>query len=123
MSPFKFILRLTLTIALLWILNTYASQYVQMKGGTAAYLVIGAVLTILNMIVRPVLNVLAFPLKLFATLLALIIANTAFLWIAQYVLVLLAPPTVALIVPTGLSGYIIAALLLGFGNWVIKEIL
>ena len=123
MSPLRFVLRLIYTILLLWVMTLYLPQYVRVEGGSAAYLVIGTVLTVLNMIVRPLLNAISFPLKLFATLLALILVNTVFLWIAESTLALLATPNVTLVVADGLMSYIMAALLIGFGNWLIKEIL
>lgn len=123
MSPTRLALRAVLTMALVWLMAEYLPQYLGVAGGIAAIIVIGALLTLLNLFVRPILNVITFPLKLFATILAIILANAAFLWIVMRMTELMDPTMIRFEVRGGILGWVVVSLLLGIMNWVLKEIL
>ena len=122
-SPTRLALRALLTMALVWVMATYLPQYLGITGGIAAIIVIGALLTLLNLFVRPLLNVITFPLKLFATILAIVLANAVFLWLVMQVIARMDPTLIQLEVRGGILGWVIVSLLLGIMNWVLKEIL
>jgi putative membrane protein len=119
----RFLIRIVLMAALVAIMAKLIPQYFEVKGGIPAFAIIGVALALLNILVRPVLNILTFPLKLFATILAIVIANAAFLWFLEATIAQLDPTLVQLQILGGAEGWILVALILGFGNWVVKEIL
>ncbi len=123
MSPTRLALRALLTMALVWLMAKYLPQYLSISGGIAAIIVTGALLTLLNLFVRPLLNIITFPLKLFATIIAIILANAAFLWIVMWVTDRLDPTLIQFDVRGGIVGWVVVSLLLGLMNWILKEIL
>ena len=121
--PLQVLLRFLLTVALVWALSEYLTEYVFISGGFVAYIVIGALLTLMNIIVRPLLKLITLPLKLVATILAIILVNGVFLWIT-YQLVLLMDPNIAMFeILGGIGGWIVVALILGIANWLMKLVL
>lgn len=123
MTPTRLALRALLTMALIWLMATYLPQYLGITGGIAAVIVTGALLTLLNLFVRPLLNIVTFPLKLFATIIAIILANAAFLWIVMWVTERMDPTLIQFQVRGGLVGWFVISLMLGTMNWVLKEVL
>jgi putative membrane protein len=121
-SPLRLFFRFILNIVLIWFLATYLDEYLAVSGGITAFIVIGALITLMNLIVRPILGLLTFPLKLFATILAIIIVNGGFLWIT-YQIVKLMEPQIGMQILGGIGGWIVLSLVLGVANWVMKEIL
>src|SRR3989338_6700450 len=118
--PVQVLLRFLLTVALVWALSEYLTEYVFISGGFVAYIVIGALLTLMNIIVRPLLKLITLPLKLVATILAIILVNGVFLWIT-YQLILLMDPNIAMFeILGGIGGWIVVALILGIANWLVK---
>lgn len=122
-SPTRLALRVLLTMALVWALGMYLPQYVSLSDGIMSAVTVGALLSLLNMFVRPVLNVITFPLKLFATIIAIILANAAFLWIVMQIVALMNPLIVSFQVTGGAIGWIVVSLIIGLANWILKELL
>jgi putative membrane protein len=122
-APIRLIVRLLLTIALVWALPVILPGFITIEGGLAAIALIGVTLTLLNIIVRPIINILTFPLKLFMTVLAIILANAAFLWFLMKLVGMMDQQTVRFVIEGGVWGWIVVSLVLGLANWIIKEIL
>lgn len=122
-APLRLTIRLVLTIGLVWCLSIFLEQYFFVDGGLAAYIIIGSLLTLMNVITRPILHVVLFPFKLIATLPALMVVNAGFLWLTQYVARMMDPTLVTLVIDGGIAGWILVAVILGLANWVFKEIL
>lgn len=120
--PLRLVLRYVLTIALLWGLARLVPDYLVIEGSWMALPTVAALLMLLNMFARPVLNVLTLPLKLVMTLAAIVLANAVFLWILQGIAERFDPERVLLIVQGGIGGWLVVALLLGLGNWVLHKI-
>ena len=80
------IIRAILNTLLIFALATYLPQYIGAAGGWASLFIVGGVVTLLNILVRPLLNIVTFPLRLLTTLVAIILVNAVFLWITQQVL-------------------------------------
>ena len=97
--------------------------YFFLSGGLPAYVVVGALLTLMNVIVRPLLNLVTFPLKLLATILAIILVNGIFIWLTYQIVLLMDPNLVTLEIIGGLGGWIVVTLVIGIANWVMKFIL
>lgn len=117
------ILRTILTILLVWVLGRNLPQYVTLIGGIPAAVIVGSLLTLMNVLVRPLINAAVWPLKLFATLPALIISNCGFLWITIQIASGLNPKVVQFQVVPGVWNWVVVAFLLGIANWLLKHML
>lgn len=120
--PARVLLRAVLNIGLVWFLATKLEAYFHLTGGIQAYVIVGSLLTLLNIFVRPLLAIITFPLKLFATLLAIIIVNGVFVQLVDYIVQRMQPELVTLNIYGGLWGWIVVAVVLGIGNWVMKVV-
>lgn len=121
--PLKIAIRAALTIALVWAMATYVDQYFLLTGGWRAYVIVGALITLLNILVRPLLALVTIPLRLFAGILAVIVVNGLFIWLTQYLVLKMDPTVVRLEIFGGIWGWIVVAATIGFANWVMKEML
>lgn len=116
------VLRTLLTILLIWFMGKNLPEYVLLKGGIPAAVIVGSLLTLLNILVRPLLNAAIWPIKLFATMPALILSNCAFLWLTMQIASGLNPKVVQFSVIPGTWNWIVVALILGIANWFLKKI-
>ena len=116
----RILLKFAINVGLAALLATQFSQYFQLTGGGRAYVIVGALLTILNLVLRPVLELLTLPLKLFATILAIIIVNAAFVQFVVWTVQEMDTELISLQIAGGLLGWAIIAVILGLGNWVSK---
>ena len=121
-APARILITAILSVLLVWGLQNYLGQYFVLTGGWAALITVGALLTLMNMLVRPVLDIVALPLKFFMTFLAIILANAAFLWIVLQITDRMDPSIVTLRIAGGLMGWIVISLILGLANWIMKEL-
>jgi len=121
--PLKITIKTILNVALVWAMATYLDQYFALTGGWRAIIIVGALLTLLNLLVRPILAVLTLPLKLFATILAVIITNGIFVWVVHLLVLKMDPAIVGLEIFGGIWGWIVVAAAIGFANWIMKEII
>ena len=124
MSPaLRLLLRALLTITLVWAMTRWIPQYFTLTGGIFAIIAIGALLTLLNLFVRPLLAIITFPLKLFATLLAIIAVNGAFIWITHVATLRMDASLVTMTIGGGITGWVVVASLLGAANFLMKLVL
>ena len=121
--PLKITIKAILNVALVWAMATYLDQYFALTGGWRAIIIVGALLTLLNLLVRPILAVLTLPLKLFATILAVIVVNGIFVWLVHLLVLKMDPAIVGLEIYGGVWGWIVVAAAIGFANWIMKEII
>ena len=108
---------------MVWVMRTYLAAFFAMTGDLAGMIVVGALLTLMNIIVRPVLNLVTIPLKLFATVLAIIVVNGAFVQMTVLIVEKMDPTVVTLAVQGGLVGWVVVAIVFGVGNWLLKATL
>lgn len=120
--PARVLLRALLNIGLVWFMAVKLSSYFQLTGDWQAYIVVGSLLTLMNIFVRPLLAVVTLPLKLFATILAIIIVNGAFVQLTVFIVQNMQPELVTLEIYGGLWGWIVVSVVLGVGNWLMKII-
>lgn len=118
--PAKIIIRFALNVGLVWLLQEKLGTTFVMSGGTHAWVVVGALLTLMNVIVRPILNVIALPLKLFAGIFAVIVVNAIFIQLTVSIVAKMDPEVVTLTIQNGLTGWVVVAIILGIGNWLMK---
>jgi putative membrane protein len=121
-APLRILLRFLLTIVLLWALVSF-TPYLDLGYGWSSLIVIGALVTLLNLLVRPLLEILTLPLRFFATLLAFIIVNGLVVWLLYAVSQRMDTTMVTFAIQGGILGWAVVALVLGFGNWAMKEML
>jgi uncharacterized membrane protein YvlD (DUF360 family) len=76
----------------------------------------------MNLLVRPVLNVIAIPLHILASLLTLILVNGIFIAITMWIADQLEAELVVMDI-IGFSGWIVVPIVLGAANWVMKVVL
>lgn len=122
-APAKLVLLWVLTIGLVYILSNFLDRIFFLQGGLAAYIIIGSLITLMNILVRPILNIVFFPFKLIFGLIGLIAANGLFLWLTEKIAERMDPSIVILTVDQGIGGWLLLALILGLANWVMKEVL
>jgi putative membrane protein len=119
--PLRILLRLILTIVLIWAMQEYLYDYFRVTGGIPAWIVIASLLTLMNLLVRPVLNVIALPLHFLAAILAFILVNAIFMGITVWITGRMEPDLVTMEIQ-GPQGWIVVPIVLGFANWVMKHI-
>lgn len=121
--PMRLTAGFVLTIGLLWGMVVYLPEYFVITGGIPALIILGALLTLMNIFILPVLNIISFPLKLLATLITIIALNLFFLWLLTVFAARLDPKFVVLSVKGGIDGWLIVSTVLGLGHWVLKHTL
>ena len=122
-APARLVMRLLLTIGLVYVLSTFLDRIFFLSGGLPAIIIIGSLLTLMNFLVRPILHILFLPFTLIFGLIGHIAANGLFLWLTQWITDKMDPTIVVLTIDQGVGGWILLALILGLANWVMKEIL
>lgn len=118
----RIVIRTLANIGLVYAMNAIIPVYFQVIGSWAAFILIGILLGFLNVLVRPILDLVTLPLKLFATLLAVIIVNGVILWLTYRITLLMDPNIVMLVIGGGIGGWVIASIVLGTGNWILKHL-
>jgi len=119
--PLRILLRLILTIVLIWAIQKYLYEYFLVTGGLPAWIVIASLLTLMNLLVRPLLNIIALPLHFLAAILAFILVNGIFMGITVWITGHMEPDLLTMDI-RGFQGWVIVPVVLGFGNWVMKMI-
>lgn len=119
-ASLRLALRAILNIVLVWILATFFSDYFLLGGGWVGVVAVGALLTLLNIIVRPILDIALLPLKLFAMALAFVAVNGLFVWILLWISDHFDASVATLDIRGGLGGWLMIAIVLGLGNWLMK---
>jgi len=89
------------------------------EGSWIAPVIAGATITILNMLVKPILKLLSFPLIFISAGLFLIVINAFILYLTQYIIKVMDIANVVMHVDTLLT-YVFAAIIFGLSNWVIN---
>lgn len=116
----KLLLKFVLTLVLLYLMSTFLDQYFSIQGGLIAFLIIGLLITLMNAVVRPLINLVLLPFKFFIGFIAVLVANAFFLWVTERIVEHMDPTVVILRVDQGLGGWLLIAVVLGLGNWVMK---
>lgn len=119
--PTRLILRTVFNMVVVWLMAEFLSEYFQLSGGIAAVIIVGALITLLNLLARPILSLITMPLKLFATILALMIVNGVFVQLVHVITSKMDPTLVRLEIFGGLLGWTIVAMVFGITNWVAQK--
>jgi putative membrane protein len=119
----RLLLRFLLNGLLVWYMSTYLPQYFDLRGGLIAIIIVAALVTLLNVVVRPILTLITLPFRLFAAVIALIIVNGIFMWLVYVCTQLMDPSFIILTIYGGLLGWLITAIVFGLGNWMMRMML
>jgi putative membrane protein len=120
---YRLVFRFLLTILLVWLLDYYYGAHFIVEGGWFAIIAMAAIITLLNTIVRPVLELITLPLKFFAHILAFVVVNGLIVWMLVSISDHLDSSAVSLNILGGFLEWTFIAVVLGFSNWIMKEIL
>lgn len=120
--PTRIIFQWVLTIGLVWLLSTNLEQYFYLTGGIPAYIIIASLLTLMNLIIRPLLRIIFAPFHLVFGLIATILMNWLFLFIIQKIAEKMDAAVVTLTFFGGFTGWMILAVIFGVSNWAMKMV-
>jgi uncharacterized membrane protein YvlD (DUF360 family) len=120
--PVRIVFQWVLTIALVWFLSINLEQYFLLNGGLPAYIIIGSLLTLMNLIVRPLLHILFAPFHFIFGMIATIMMSWLFLWITLKIANQMDPTILLFGLNGGVGGWIVVSLILGIANWLMKII-
>lgn len=87
-------------------------------GGIPTYLIVGAIVGALNIVAKPILKILSFPLIFLTGGLFLIVINALILYFAQHLLTIMDFTGLSMTVDKPLT-YLFAAAIFGVANWLI----
>ena len=111
------------------VLNTVSVAIVQqilddfvITGGVPAFVLIGVIIGLLNLFLKPLLKVLSLPFIFLTAGLFVIVVNAVILWFAEVLVRGLAIGQIALSID-GMFTYVAAVLLLGFFNYLFQKII
>src|SRR3989344_208472 len=116
----RLLIKSILNMLLVWGLSYIIPMYFVVTGGWLAYIVIGALISLLNFFVRPIIYLISLPFKLFATVLALIIVNGLFVQLLYEASLFFDQTLLTLDIRGGLIGWSIVAIAFGLFNWLMK---
>ncbi len=122
-APVRLLIHFLATLALVWVLDRVLSQYFVLTGGWQAMITVAALITLMNILVRPVLAIVTLPLKFFAHILTLILVNAVFLYLTLKIVDLMDTSFVLISIEGGVVGWVVVSLIFGFVNWALKDTL
>lgn len=122
--PFlRLLFRFLLTLVLVWVMDRYLDSYILITGGWKGFAIVAGIITVLNLLVRPILDLIVLPLRLLATILSIIVVNAAILWITVWLVDQLPGSLVGVTVLGGIAGWLILSIVLGLAKWVMSLLL
>lgn len=121
--PLRILLHVAITTLLFWALDVYLPQYVGITGGWPAYLILGIILALLNILVRPLLDLIAAPIKFIAGLIALILVNGVFLWLLVTIAEKIDPDVATFEIRGGVLGWIVVAVIFALLKTVLRMLI
>jgi putative membrane protein len=91
-------------------------------GGALGYVLIGIVIGLLNLIVKPFLNLVSLPIIFLTGGLFSMVINALILWLSQEIIEIMAISTITFAI-TGTVTYIVAVIVFGILNSVFHKVL
>ena len=94
----------------------------EITGGVMGYVLVGVIIGLLNLFVKPILNVLSLPFIFLTIGLFIIIINAAILWLAEFVVEFLGVGGITFTI-TGIGTYVVAVISLGIVNYIFQKLI
>lgn len=121
----KFILTLLITIILNGVVFYFLDKHLFLEkltvtGGYQGYAIVGALFGLVNALLKPILTLLTYPLRVFTLGLIKFTINGGLLWSMVYILDFLDIANTTLRIESVLT-YILAGLVLGIVNYIISR--
>lgn len=91
-------------------------------GGAWGFIVVGSIIGLLNLFLKPILRVLSLPFIFLTVGLFLVLINAVILWLAQQLVSFLELEGITFIVE-GMVTYVVAVLLLGVFNYLFQKLI
>ena len=107
-----FLVRIMGNSAALYVANWFVPGFV-VRGGIKEYLMAGIILGLLNMVVRPVLKTITFPIIILTLGIFILVLNALMLWIVDYIF--------DFIIIQSLWALAWATITVGIVNWFISK--
>ncbi|MEQ1849856.1 MAG: phage holin family protein [Candidatus Peribacteraceae bacterium] len=120
--PFLIVLKFLANSILMYALHTYMPTYVTIFGGMAAYVIIGALLTLMNLFVRPILKIATAPARFIFGLPFVVLLNAGFFWLTYQIVLRMDPTLVVLAVSGGWWEWVVVSVIVGLVNWGMKKL-
>jgi len=115
------LIRLVLNAGTLYLITYLLPEDVIYTGGVKFFVVAGLFMTIINLVIKPILKILALPFVILTAGLFMIFINAFLLWFLKYALDIVKFQDVSLVIHTK-GGYLVAGLLFGLLNWILNAI-
>jgi len=102
--------------ALWFVANYLLPEALTIEGGTIAYIYIGVVFSILNLIIKPILNLVTFPLRILTLGAIVILIHAIMLYLLQEVINTLELFQATMTIHGGIVNFLIVGVILGIIN-------
>ncbi|MBU2523971.1 phage holin family protein [Patescibacteria group bacterium] len=112
----RIIVSLVINGVCLYSVGQILPEDVAISGGLKFFIVGAIIISFLNLLVKPLLKIISFPLVFITGGLFLIAINAIILWFLEYAIIILDFNNVSFNV-FGLKGYLYAAIIFGLVNW------
>lgn len=118
----RILARVAVNVGIVLLLSRIFPTFFVLQGGLKAAVSVGLIFALLNAFVVPMLRLLAFPIQLFAWIIAFFLVNAGALYLAREIVTILAIPGVSLTIQGGIVGWVTLSVVLGFSNWLLKAV-
>jgi len=95
---------------------------VVITGGVWGFVLVGSIVGLLNLFVKPILKVLSLPFIFLTVGLFLILINALILWLAQQFVAFLEFESITFVID-GIGTYVVSVLLMGVFNYLFQKLL
>lgn len=117
------IIRPFLNILLVAALAYLLPNHFVVGGGFIGILIVGILIGIFNILIKPILSIITLPIRLLSDILASIIVNSLFLWFVEGIVQGIDVQIVTLDIRGGFFGFLLVAAVFGLLNWIMKNLL
>lgn len=116
----RIIIGIILNAAAIYVVTLVLPQVV-VSGGLLGYAVIGFIVGLLNLLIRPILTFVSFPFMLVTAGLFIFVINAAILWLVTYILPIINIQDINLVIPNILDfllASVIFTIVNGLEHWL-----
>lgn len=117
----SFLYFIALNTASVYLVQLILDEFV-VTGGTMGFVLIGAIIGLLNVFLKPLLKILSLPFIFLTAGLFVLVLNAFILWIAQTFVNTISIAGISLAIG-GVGTYVAAVILLGLINYIFQKLL